>query len=106
MIARQPLPEAFQRSYLESDTYPKNLVHRTVQTYPGALQKIADRLNEAAGRLFEHEDGIHDVPFRDLQLATGEGENFADLLVCRELIVETQSLIKRTLARRLSWSNG
>jgi hypothetical protein len=73
-MLRQALPEAFQRSYLESDTYPKNLVHRTVQTYPGALQKIADRLNEAAGRLFERDDGILDVPFRDLQLATGEGE--------------------------------
>jgi hypothetical protein len=74
MTAKLPLPETFQRSYLELDTYPKNLMHRTVQTYPGALQKIADRLNEAAGRLFEGDNGVLDVPFRDLQLGTGEGE--------------------------------
>ncbi|KAH8912896.1 hypothetical protein BR93DRAFT_122629 [Coniochaeta sp. PMI_546] len=71
MMARQPLPEVFQKSYLESATYPKSLVHRTVQTYPGALQKISDRLNKAADRLFEPDNGVLDVPFRDLRLATG-----------------------------------
>lgn len=76
MMARQPLPEVFQKSYLESATYPKSLVHRTVQTYPGALQKISDRLNKAADRLFEPDNGVLDVPFRDLRLATGAGERF------------------------------
>ena len=76
--AAQPLPEAFQKSYLGSATYPKNLVHRTVQTYPGALQKIGNRLDEAADRLFENDLGVLDVPFRDLQLATGEGKEFPE----------------------------
>lgn len=74
MLASQLLPQVFLQSYLQSATYPKNLMHRTVQTYPGALQKILDRLDEAANRLFEREDGVLDVPIRDLQLGSGEGE--------------------------------
>ncbi|KAB5576415.1 hypothetical protein GE09DRAFT_622164 [Coniochaeta sp. 2T2.1] len=70
--AAQPLPESFQKSFLEAAAYPKNLVHRTVQTYPGALQRIENRLVEAADRLFEPDTGVLDVPFRDLQLASGE----------------------------------
>jgi hypothetical protein len=74
MSAPQPLPVAFQKSYLDFNAYPKTLVHRTVQTYPAALRKISERLDEAATRLFERDDGILDVPFRDLQTGTGEGE--------------------------------
>lgn len=59
---------------MASDTYPKNLIHRTVQTYPAALEKIAQRLNEVSKRLFEPDEGSLDVPFRDLQVATGQGE--------------------------------
>lgn len=94
MTTREPLPEAFQRPYLDADAYPKNLIHRTLQTSPSALAKISDRLNEAAGGLFEREDGILDVPFRDLRLATGEGEiTCGTLFSCNLLILYHTDLV-------------
>lgn len=69
------LPTKFQKSYLDRDSYPCNIIERTVSTYPSALAAYATRLDLAAGNLFETDINKVDVPIRDLKTDNGAGQD-------------------------------
>ncbi len=69
-----PLPTNFQKSYLERSTYPRNLIRRTISTYPSALEAFAKRLDFAAPNLFETDAKKWEIPIRDLQTDNGMGK--------------------------------
>jgi hypothetical protein len=69
-----PLPTIFQKSYNERDSYPRNLIRRTVSTYPSALAAYASRLDFAAPNLFETDVKKLEVPIRDLKTDNGNGQ--------------------------------
>ncbi|KAN0104936.1 hypothetical protein V8E51_010681 [Hyaloscypha variabilis] len=70
-----PLPTIFQKSYNERDSYPRNLIRRTVSTYPSALAAYASRLDFAAPNLFETDVKKLEVPIRDLKTDNGNGQD-------------------------------
>lgn len=67
------LPASFRDSYLGRDSYPMNVIDRTISTYPSALSEYLRRLNNAANDLCEPEISKIDVPFRDLQVRSADG---------------------------------
>ncbi|ROW07704.1 hypothetical protein VMCG_03674 [Cytospora schulzeri] len=72
MASYLPLPDRFQQSYLEKDSYPRNLIDRTIGTYPSALNGYADRLTSAAPNLCYVPDADEaDVSFYDIQADNG-----------------------------------
>lgn len=73
MPASQPLPPTLQTSWLGAETYPKNLMHRTIQTYQAPLGRVVERLDEVSPRLFKGDNELLDVPFRDLETGDGKG---------------------------------
>ncbi|RKU47531.1 hypothetical protein DL546_005494 [Coniochaeta pulveracea] len=93
MPASQPLPPTLQTSWLGAETYPKNLMHRTIQTYQAPLGRVVERLDEVSPRLFKGDNELLDVPFRDLE--TGDGKEVSkknvgsSLDVARWLKIET-----------------
>ncbi|PVH76551.1 hypothetical protein DL98DRAFT_425443 [Cadophora sp. DSE1049] len=62
-----PLPISLQKSYINRNSYPCNLILRTVSTYPSALTAYAKRLDFAASNLFERDVNRLEVLIRDLQ---------------------------------------
>jgi hypothetical protein len=58
-----PLPNSFQRSYEDFETYPGNLCQQI--TYPAALKAYLIRLDNASPALFVEKDEEAYVPFRD-----------------------------------------
>jgi hypothetical protein len=72
-----PLPINFQKSYLDRATYPRNLIRRTVSTYPSALAAYATRLDFAAPYLFETDVEKVEVPIRDLKTDNGNGQGMS-----------------------------
>lgn len=72
MASYLPLPHAFQQSYLDKDSYPRNLVERTVGTYPSALKEYAERLAYSASNLCYVPDANEtEVSIYDLQADNG-----------------------------------
>lgn len=69
-----PLPANFQKSYIDRDSFPRNLIRRTVSTYPSALTAYATRLDFATPNLFETDIKRLEVPIRDLKTDDGNGE--------------------------------
>jgi hypothetical protein len=66
------LPESFQRSYGDFESYPRKLICQT--TYRDAAGAYVNRLDNAESKLFlpvGYEDEI-EVPFRDLD-PSGQG---------------------------------
>lgn len=74
MPSHMPLPVSFQKSYNNRNHYPRNLIRRTVGTYPSALAAYESRLDSADHDLFEKEGGILEVPIRDLNTDNGTGQ--------------------------------
>lgn len=68
------LPNDFQASYRDRNSYPCNYTHRSVSTYPSALQEFAKKLDAAAEDLCEKNLEYVDVSFRDLKTDNGEGK--------------------------------
>ena len=68
------LPINFQKSYLNRDSYPCNIIQRTVGSYPSALAAYATRLDIAAQDLFETDINKVEVPIRDLKTYNGTGK--------------------------------
>jgi len=68
------LPTSFQKSYIDRDSYPRNLIQRTVGTYPSALAAYATRLDLVAQDLFERDISQLEVSFRDLKTDNGKGK--------------------------------
>ncbi len=66
-------PATFERSCLNSRSYPENLLHRSTNTYRTALQSYRLRLDHAERDLFVEDEDDVEVPFRDLQSATPAG---------------------------------
>lgn len=64
------IPNAFQRSYQDFETYPRNICNHNA--YPGVLQAYANRLDGAASRLLTESEAEVAVPFRDL-FPAGQG---------------------------------
>ena len=62
------VPEAFQRSYENLESYPRNLLYQT--TSQASLEYYASRLDRSASTLFVESDSEIHVPFREY---TGEG---------------------------------
>lgn len=77
MASYLPLPISFQKSYIDRDSYPRNLIRRTVSTYPSALAAYATRLDFAVPNLFETDVKRLEVPIRDLQTDNGNGEGLS-----------------------------
>lgn len=67
MDSESLLPTSFRDSYLARDSYPMNVIDRTISTYPSALAEYLRRLDEAADDLCEPDISKVDVLFRDLQ---------------------------------------
>jgi hypothetical protein len=67
------LPDIFKASYLKSDSYPENLIHKSTNTYPAALKAFKRRLNAVERDLFVDDDAYVEVPFRDLHNSSGQG---------------------------------
>lgn len=68
MASESSLPTIFQKSYLDRNSYPKNLIERTISSYPTALAEYYERLKGAADDLCEIDVNNVDVLFRDLQV--------------------------------------
>ncbi|KAI1410205.1 hypothetical protein F5Y13DRAFT_202328 [Hypoxylon sp. FL1857] len=66
------LPIAFQQAVLGSQSYPKNTIHRTLETPPKFLDKANSRLDEREGDLFEDNAADWEVSIRDLDTAYGK----------------------------------
>lgn len=73
MTLGSSLPANFQKSYLERDSYPLNVIERTISTYPSALAEYRRRLDDAADDLCEPDISKVDVSFRDLQVQRDDG---------------------------------
>lgn len=71
------LSSQLQKSYIERDSYPCNLVQRTVSTYPSALKAYAARLDFAAPNIFETDFKQLEVPIRDLKTDNGDGKGLS-----------------------------
>ncbi|KAH8688246.1 hypothetical protein BGZ61DRAFT_533042 [Ilyonectria robusta] len=69
------LPNDFQVSYRDRNSYPCNYTHRSVSTYPSALAEFAKKLDAAAEDLCEKNLKYVDVSFRDLKADNGEGKD-------------------------------
>lgn len=67
------LPASFQRSYLDKDIFPCNLLQRSISTYPIALAAFSRRLHDAADDLCESNIGKVEVCIRDLKANDGAG---------------------------------
>ncbi|KAI0379191.1 hypothetical protein F5Y04DRAFT_130660 [Hypomontagnella monticulosa] len=67
------LPHVFQHALLHSQTYPKNTIHRTIDTYPQSLEKAYCRLSEREWDLFKDDATECEIPIRDLDTACGKG---------------------------------
>jgi hypothetical protein len=67
------LPHVFQASFLNSKSYPENLVHKSINTYPAALKAFKRRLDAAESDLFVDNEDHVEVPFRDLHNSSGKG---------------------------------
>ncbi|KAF7551356.1 hypothetical protein G7Z17_g5039 [Cylindrodendrum hubeiense] len=74
------LPNDFQVSYRDRDSYPRNYTHRSVSTYPSALAEFAKRLDIAADDLCEKDVSNVEVSFRDLKSDNGAGKVSPDYL--------------------------
>lgn len=74
MPSPQALPLEFQASFAARDAYPTNLVHRTISTYPSALQEYRTRLDRAAEGLLEKDIQKIEVAFRDIKTDNGQGQ--------------------------------
>lgn len=68
MDSANSLPTNFRDSYLDRDSYPMNVIERTISTYPSALADYRRRLDDAANDLCEPDISKVDVAFRDLQV--------------------------------------
>ena len=66
------LPLDFQKSLLDRKSWPSNLIHRSTNTYPSALDAFKSRLNSAELDLFAEGEDDWELPIRDLQTAAGE----------------------------------
>jgi hypothetical protein len=73
MQAALQLPADFQKSCLNSKSYPENLSHRSTNIYPTALKAYRRRLDSAQSDLFVESEADVEVPFRDFQNASGQG---------------------------------
>ncbi|KUI62025.1 hypothetical protein VP1G_09152 [Cytospora mali] len=74
MASYLPLPSVFQQSYLQKDSYPSNIIERTIGTYPSGLEEYKKRLEDAAVDLcYEPDVRGADVSFYDLQADNGTG---------------------------------
>lgn len=67
------LPHEFRSSYEDFLSYPCNLVHKS--TYASSLDAYKTRLDAAAPKLFTKDEAEVDVPFRDLETASGGGRS-------------------------------
>jgi hypothetical protein len=77
------LPEAFERSYCDFESYPKNLVYQT--SYRGALEAYAVRLDNAEPDLFTSNEQEVDFPVRDSS-PTGIGR-FSHASIVSQLLI-------------------
>ncbi|OTA98095.1 hypothetical protein M426DRAFT_123742 [Hypoxylon sp. CI-4A] len=66
------LPNRFQQAVLNSQSYPRNTIHRTIETYPHYLKKAEARLREREWDLFKDRASEWEVPIRDLDTACGK----------------------------------
>ncbi|KAH9908477.1 hypothetical protein F4778DRAFT_717355 [Xylariomycetidae sp. FL2044] len=61
----------FELSLQNSQSYPGNLIHRTVDAYPYALAVAEKRLGERAFKLFDDRKSQWEVPIRDICTSSG-----------------------------------
>ncbi|KAG6363610.1 hypothetical protein INS49_008711 [Diaporthe citri] len=73
MASGNDLPASFRDSYIDRESYPMNVVERTISTYPSALAEYLRRLDDAADDLCVRDISKIDVPFRDLQVQHVDG---------------------------------
>lgn len=74
MASASSLPANFQASYLDRNSYPLNVIERTISTYPSALAEYKRSLDDAADDLCEPDTSKVDVSFRDLHVQLRDGE--------------------------------
>ncbi|KAF0331892.1 hypothetical protein GQ607_001012 [Colletotrichum asianum] len=77
MASPSPLPADFQASYNNRDSYPRNLLQKSISSYPIALTSYAKRLDEHANYLCEVDIERVEVCFRDLKANNGAGKDIA-----------------------------
>ena len=66
------LPVDFQHSLLDAESWPSNLIHKSTNAYPTALDAFRLRLDSAEADLFEEDEEEWEVPIRDMHTAAGE----------------------------------
>lgn len=85
MASANSLPTNFRDSYLKRNSYPLNVIERTVSTYPSALAEYGRRLDDAANDLCEPDISKVDVSFRDLQVQLEDGRWKGELQLLAKL---------------------
>ncbi|TLD20995.1 hypothetical protein E2P81_ATG08659 [Venturia nashicola] len=68
-MASIALPDVFQKSCLNSKSYPSNYTLKSLSTYPTALKVWRKRLQENAADMFLETGSPVDIPYRDLNAA-------------------------------------
>ncbi|KAI1370249.1 hypothetical protein F4677DRAFT_438915 [Hypoxylon crocopeplum] len=66
------LPYGFQQALLNSESYPRNTIVKTINTYPKSLRQAENRLSERECDLFEDNRTKWEIPIRDLDTASGK----------------------------------
>lgn len=77
------LPRELARAYLAQETYPRNMIRRTVSTFSNALQSYVTRLDSVENYLFETDARNAAVYIRDLKTDDGAGKGQGS---CRKII--------------------